>query len=122
MSSGGNVSRTRMRGIVSTGSTAPGDGGDDRNLIAVLERGLLRLEEPDVLLVDVDVDEAPQLARLVDEALLQPGELALQVVDQALHRVAPGLDLGVALRDRAQRGRDPYEHRHAGSLLTSPAT
>src|SRR5437870_13632824 len=115
MSSGGNVSRTRRRGIVSTGSTAPGDRGDDRDLVAILERGLLRLEESDVLFVDVDVDEAPQLARLVDESFLQPGKLALQVFDQALDRVALGLDLGVALRDRAERGRDPYEHRHAGS-------
>src|SRR5207244_11270414 len=114
MSSGGNVSRTRMRGIVSTGSTAPGDGGNDRDLVAVLERGLLRLEEPDVLLVDIDVDEAPELARLVHESFLQPGELAFQVVHQALDRVALGLDLGVALRDRAERGRGPYEHRHAG--------
>src|SRR5207247_6429332 len=115
MSSGGNVSRTRMRGIVSTGSAAPGDGGNDRDLVAVLERGLLRLEEPDVLLVDVDIDESPQLAGLVHESFLQPRELALQVVHQALDRVALGLDLGVALRDRAERGRDPYEHRHAGS-------
>src|SRR5437879_3741668 len=84
-----------MRGIVSTGSTAPGDGGNDRDLVAVLERGLLRLEEPDVLLVDIDVDEAPELARLVHESFLQPGELAFQVVHQALARVARGLASGV---------------------------
>src|SRR5438445_13359556 len=104
-----------MRGIVSTGSTAPGDGGNDRDLVAVLECGLLRLEEPDVLLVDVDVDEAPQLAGLVHESLLEPGELALQVVHQARDRVSLGLDLGGALRARAERGPDPYEHLHAGS-------
>src|SRR3989449_4943321 len=119
MSSGGNVSRTRMRGIVSTGSTAPGDGGNDRDLVAILERGLLRLEEPDVLLVHVDVDEAPQLARLVDEPFLQPGELALQVLHEALHRLTPRLDLGVALCERAEWGRDPYEHRHARSSYTA---
>src|SRR5881396_2189068 len=90
MSSGGNVSRTRMRGIVSTGSAAPGDGGNDRDLVAVLERGLLRLEEPDVLLVDVDIDESPQLAGLVHESFLQPRELALQVVTRALTRLAFG--------------------------------
>src|SRR5207244_1715773 len=55
ISSVGNVSRRRMRGIASTGSTAPGDGGNDRDLIAVLEHRLLRLEEPDVLLVHVDI-------------------------------------------------------------------
>src|SRR5438034_6418060 len=118
MSSGGNVSRRRMRGITRAGSTAPGDGGDDRDLVAVLERGLLRLEKPDVLLVHVDIDEAPQLARLVHEPVLQPGELALQVLHEALHRVALRLDLGVALRERAQWGRDPYVHRHARSSYT----
>src|SRR5438034_2611920 len=74
MSSGGNVSRRRMRGITRAGSTAPGDGGDDRDLVAVLERGLLRLEKPDVLLVHVDIDEAPQLARLVHEPVLRSEE------------------------------------------------
>src|SRR5713101_1763358 len=119
ISSVGNVSRRRMRGIASTGSTAPGDGGNDRDLIAVLEHRLLRLEEPDVLLVHVDIDEAPQLTRLVHEPFLQPGELALQVLHETLHRVALGLDLGVALRERAERGRDPYEHRHARSSYTA---
>src|SRR5437870_6841505 len=119
ISSVGNVSRRRMRGIASTGSTAPGDGGNDRDLIAVLERRLLRLEEPDVLLVHVDIDEAPQLTRLVHEPFLQPGELALQVLHETLHRVALGLDLGVALRERAERGRDSYEHRHARSSYTA---
>src|SRR5437667_7310046 len=119
ISSVGNVSRRRMRGIASTGSTAPGDGGNDRDLIAVLEHRLLRLEEPDVLLVHVDIDEAPQLTRLVHEPFLQPGELALQVLHETLHRVALGLDLGVALRERAERGRDSYEHRHARSSYTA---
>src|SRR5947208_16806898 len=101
MSSGGNVSRTRMRGIVSTGSAAPGDGGNDRDLVAVLERGLLRLEEPDVLLVDGDIDESPQLAGLVHESFLQHRELARQLAHHALNPVAPGRDDGVALRTTA---------------------
>src|SRR5947208_4935844 len=87
MSSGGNVSRRRMRGITRARSTAPGDGGDDRDLVAVLERGLLGLEEPNVLLVHVDVDEAPQLARLVHEPFFHSGELALQVLDRKSTRL-----------------------------------
>src|SRR5438477_12579294 len=115
MSSGGNVSRTRMRGIVSTGSTAPGDGGNDRDLVAVLQRGLLGLEEPDVLLVDVDIDEAPQLPGFVEQAVLQARVLPLEVSDEAVDRLALGLDLGAALREGAQWRGNPYEHRHSRS-------
>src|SRR3989442_1597821 len=50
--------------------TAPGlpscDRGHDRHLVAVLEGRLLGLEEPDVLLIDVDVDKTTQLAGLAD--------------------------------------------------------
>src|SRR2546427_10074937 len=105
ISSVGNVSRRRMRGIASSGSTAPGDGGNDRDLIAVLEHRLLRLEEPDVLLVHVDIDEAPQLTRLVAEPFLRPGAPALQVLHGTLLRVARGLNHGVGLRERAEGGR-----------------
>src|SRR3989441_5375813 len=65
----GNVSRTRMRGIVSTGSTAPGDGGNDRDLVAVLERGLFRLEEPDRS--EEHTSELQSLAYIVCRLLLE---------------------------------------------------
>src|SRR5882757_3487428 len=46
---------------------AAGDGGDDADFVAVLERGLAVLEEANVLLVDVDVDEAANLAFFIDQ-------------------------------------------------------
>src|SRR5215470_17421116 len=93
------------------------DRGYDRHLVAVLQRRLLGLEEADVLLVDVDIDEAAQLSRLVEQAVLQTRVLALEVADQAVDRLALALDLGAALRQSTQRGGNPYEHRHVAFLL-----
>src|SRR3954470_13917532 len=52
---------------------ASGDGRHDGHLVAVLQRGGLVVQKADVLLVHVDVDEAPQLAGLVQQPLAQPG-------------------------------------------------
>jgi hypothetical protein len=68
--------------------------------------------EADVLLVHVDIDEAAQLAALVHEALAHPGKLLLEVGDHGIDGVALALHLCVALRDLAQRGRNPHGHRH----------
>src|SRR2546428_2222801 len=104
--------RTRRPGLPSS------DRGHDRHLVAVLEGRFLGLEEPDVLLVDVDVDETTQLAGLVEQSLFQARELPLEIVDDAVDRGALGLDLGVALRESAERRGNPYEHRHACSSST----
>src|SRR5262245_62820330 len=98
----GNVRRTRVRTTASTASVASGDGRDDRHLVAGLQRGLLAVEEADVLFVDVDVNEAPQLSGLVHQAVSEPRELAFEVVDEGAHGVGRGLDLGVALGNRAR--------------------
>src|SRR5204863_3578748 len=88
------------------------NGGDDRHLVAVLEGGLPALEEADVLLIDVDVDEATQVARVVDQPLLEPRVALLEVVDEVGDRRALSLHLGRALRHRAQRRGNPYQQRH----------
>src|SRR4051812_10418670 len=49
-------------------SAAAGDRREDRHGVAVLDLGVQRTGEPDVLVIDVDVDEAVQLALLGDEA------------------------------------------------------
>src|SRR5262249_33497942 len=73
------------------GELASRDRRHDRHLVAVLQRRLLGLEEADVLLVDVDIDEAAQLTRLVEQAVLQTWVLALDVADQAVDRLALAL-------------------------------
>jgi hypothetical protein len=88
------------------------DGRDDGDLVALLERGGRALQEADVFLVDVDVDEAPELAAVLDQAILEPGELALQHLDQVADGAGVGLDLGRALGEGAERRGDADENRH----------
>src|SRR3954451_21497932 len=59
--------------------SAPGDGRQGRHRVAVLDLGVQGTGEADVLVVDVDVDEPVQLALLGDEAVLDPGVLAVDV-------------------------------------------
>src|SRR3954452_21001568 len=53
------------------------DRREDRHRVAVLDLGVQGAGEPHVLVVDVDIDEAVQLALLGDEAVLQPGVLGV---------------------------------------------
>src|SRR5918995_1146083 len=72
----------RAISVLSVERSAAGDGGQDRDRVAVLDLGVQRAGEAHVLVVDVHVDEAVQLALLGDEAVLQAGVLAVEVVDE----------------------------------------
>src|SRR5262249_21096744 len=103
---------TRSEIRTRVGSAPSRDGGYDRDLVTVLERGRPVVHEPDVFLVDVDVHEAPQLARLVHESLAEAGELALEVRDELVDRIAFGLHVGVAFGHAPQPTRDAHRHLH----------
>src|SRR4030095_1934966 len=96
------------------------DRGNDRHLVSLLERGLGALEEADVLLVDVDVDEAAQLAAVLHQPVPEPGVLALQHVDQVVNVGGVGLHFGGALGQRAKRGGNANQNGHS-FLLGSAA-
>ena len=85
---------------------AAGDGGDDADLVAVFERGLAVLEETDVLLVDVDVDEAADLAFFIDEAFLDSGEAGLELVDGLADVGGVDFDQLLVVGQLAERGGD----------------
>src|SRR5438270_6848189 len=57
------------------------DGRDDAHLIAVLDRGLEAVEVADVLVVEVDVHEAPHLA-ILEQPAGDAGELRAEVVER----------------------------------------
>ena len=62
------------------GRSAAGDGRDDADDLAVPQGRREPVEEPDVLVGDEDVHEAPQVARLVVETLAETG---VRVVERA---------------------------------------
>src|SRR5215470_1096471 len=95
---------------------SPGDGGHDRHLVALFERGLATVEEADVFLVDVDVDETADLSALLEEAIPQAGKLSLEVVDRGSDRVRVGLHLGGALRHRPEGCGNAHDNAHLALL------
>src|SRR5262245_37137346 len=61
-------SGTSCSGELPSDISASGHGGDDAQLVAVLQRGLEVVEVTDVLVVEVHVDEAAHLAVLKQPA------------------------------------------------------
>src|SRR3954451_3086437 len=104
----------RRTGASGDRSAAARDRRQDRHGVAVLDRGVQRTGEAHVLVVDVDVDEAVQLALVGDEAVLQAGVLAVEVVDELGQGAAVALDGLRAAGVGAQDGRDPDLDGHAG--------
>src|SRR5688572_2927038 len=71
---------------------AAGDGRDDADFVAVFDRGLLVLQEADVLLVDVDVDEAADGTVFIKQAVLDAGVTGLQFRNEAANGGGADLD------------------------------
>src|SRR5262249_43461602 len=70
--SGKTAAPSGTSGSLSSAMSAPCDGGNDADLVAVLDGGGEVVEVADVLVVEVDVDEAAQLA-VVEQALADGG-------------------------------------------------
>src|SRR5438045_4161229 len=82
--------------------SAPGDGGDDADDAAVVERGVDTLHEPDVLVGDEHVDEAAQLALVVEQPLGEAGMLRVECLQRLADRRGVDRHLGVTAREHAQ--------------------
>src|SRR5919198_34338 len=111
----GEVGRARTARAGSMGmaaSAASGDRRDDGELVTRLEGRVEVLQEADVLAVDEDVHEAPHLARLVTDALLQARVAPLEIVHERGHRRPLRLDSPNAARVLAERRRH-FDRNHA---------
>src|SRR5690606_9418076 len=82
-----------------------GDRRHDRDLVVGVDLGVEAVDVADVLVVDVDVDEAAHLGA-VEQLLLQPGVGLGQVAEHLADRVTAGLDLGLAVGVLAEHGGD----------------
>ena len=76
---------------------------DDADRVAGLERRLILLQVADVFVVDVDVDEAAQLAFVVEQMLLQAAKPRRQVCKQLADGRAVELDDVELVGERTQR-------------------
>src|SRR6476619_5186063 len=105
-----------------TGGSAAGDGWEHDDLVAVADRGVEAAGEADVLVVDVDVDEAAQVALPLlglDEPFLDAGVVGLEVVDHLGQRCTLPVDGLLTVGVRAQDGRDTDLDCHQSLLLGS---
>src|SRR5579875_625036 len=64
-------------------SAAAGDGRDEHDLVTILELVGVAAEEPDVLIVDVDVDELAKIAAVVLDVLGERGKLGVELGQQS---------------------------------------
>src|SRR6478672_4583877 len=113
-SAAGDARSAATAGDARSAATA-GDCRQDRHAVAVLDRGVEGAGEPDVLVVDVDVDEPVQLTVVGDQPALEAGVTGVQVVDERGERVAPRLDglraAGVGAQDGRNLDLDGHEVR-----------
>ena len=102
--------------------TTPGHGRDDADLRALGSRRLQRLEEPDVVVADVDVHEPPDRALLVEHPRLDPAVVRLEVVEHLGQGRPVGGHLGLAAGVGAQDGGDPDADAHGVPLCRVRST
>ncbi len=93
----------QRRGRLRRRRRAARDRRDDAHRVAGLHRRLLLLQIPDVFVVDVDVDEAAQLALIVVEMRFQPGVLRRQVREQLADGLAFDIDGVFLVGERPER-------------------
>src|SRR6266545_262765 len=92
----------------------PGDRRQDGDHVAVVELGVERAEEADVLVVDVDVHEAVQRALLGEELGGDARVAPLEIADQVADGPTLGADALGAIRVFAQDRRDTHFDSHQG--------
>jgi hypothetical protein len=95
-------------GFICALSGSTGYGWDEHNLVSILKGVGFAAEEADVLIVDIDIDEAAQLAGFVLDLGRERGEILIDVGDQRgqIGGVAGELLLAIGVADEGGREND----------------
>src|SRR6187551_3040994 len=107
---GGEVDAVR-RAALATGHRRQDDDG-----VAVLHGRAQAVEDPNVLVVEVDVDVAVEVAVLAEELLTGGGVLGGEGAQDLAHVGTRGLDLGLTAGMRLQHLGDANRCHQAGNL------
>src|SRR5258708_29163532 len=100
------ASRAKVSLTLRLGKSAPGDGGNGREVVAGAQLGGQPGAKADVLVVLVNVDELAQPAVGVVDPLPETRVLGLQRLQRLLHGDARDFDHGLTGGEAAQRPRD----------------
>ncbi len=98
------------------GTSASGDGRNDRHGDSVVNRGLQSIEKPNIVIGDKDVHEPAEFTIVVEQALLETGVGALEIVEDFRDRCSFDLHLGLAGSQGAKGGRNADNNGHDSSL------
>src|ERR1039457_3613319 len=95
---------------------------NDADFIAVFKHRLFVFEEADVLLVDIDVDEAAHLALVIHEAFLDAGEARLQFDERLADGGGVDFDQLLVVGQLAERRGDSdfFWHKFNFNFLVQP--
>ena len=96
-------------GPVRTVSTA-GDRGDDENCLSLFNASSQAIREPDVVIVDEEVDVAPHPTLLVEHACFEPRMRSLQRGDDLPDSRALHLHAVAAAGQGAELRRNAHDH------------
>src|ERR1700693_1574883 len=97
------------------GWPAPGEGRNDRHLVAILQRRLKPLERLDALVVHVDVDVVVDFAGLVAHEALETAEAPLELIEQPADIARIDRHAVLVVRGAAKRRRDIHVNAHDSS-------
>src|SRR5438270_12576011 len=65
--------------------SASSHGGDNGQLVAILDRRIQIIEVSNVLIIEIDIDEAAQLTRLLEQSVGDAGKLPAKIIEGRLH-------------------------------------
>jgi hypothetical protein len=104
----GNVPESLLGGLGKRRLASAGDAGNEHDLVAVLEGVGFPAEEADVLVIDIDVDEAAELSGLVLDLGGEGREVLVDVGNQGgqILGLAGELFLAFSVADEGRREDD----------------
>jgi hypothetical protein len=101
-----------------TGSllASAGNRWNDGNVVAILDRGVQLVEEPDVVTVNIDINEAADFAFFIQQPIPHPGMAALEIINNVLKRGTRGDYFAVTGGESAQRSGHANPNCHLFTL------
>jgi hypothetical protein len=97
---------------------ATGDGRDQQDAVAILDGTGFTAQEADVFVVEIHVEELPNLALIVAHVAAQVGKFGSEFVEGFRDSDGATVDFGLAVRETPEGGGnfDNYGHFHYSSF------
>src|SRR5262252_1507572 len=92
--------------------TSSSNGGNNSQLIAVLQRCLFPIHKANVLIIEVEVDELPNAAPIINQALPETRKMLFQIIENVCDRGPVRWYFTLIFGELLQRRRNAYDNSH----------